>query len=48
MFFSKKKKQSEKLKERNEIMNKELKENIADAALNIFQTTVDGFLNLHS
>jgi len=41
MNFFKKKKQEEKPKERNEIANKELKENIANKALGILQQGVD-------
>ena len=41
MNFFKKKKQEEKPKERNEIANKELKENIANAALRFLQKDTD-------
>ena len=41
MNFFKKKKQGEKPKERNEIENKLLKENIANTALSILEETID-------
>ena len=41
MNFFKKKRQAKQPNERNEIANRELKEQIADAALNILQENVD-------
>lgn len=41
MYFFNKKKQEEKPKERNEIGNKELKENIANTALSLLSEDVD-------